>query len=146
MKPNQRYQDFLELQAIESDDCTLWPYARTRGHGTVRAGNQRVYTHRLSCTIAHGEPPTPKHVAAHSCRNKHCLNPRHLRWATHSENCHDSVLDGTSSAKLTPEDVRAVRRHPNANRETVARHYGVLPNTITAILDGRTWAWLQQTP
>lgn len=105
------------------DDCLTWPFARTLGGaGSVsgravgRKGN--LSASRAMCILAHGEPPTPKHVAAHSCGKGHeaCVNPRHLRWATMKENAADTLLHGTRpvlvgarSNRLTKLQVRAVR-------------------------------------
>lgn len=33
--------------------------------------------------------------AAHSCGNKTCINPRHLRWADHASNMEDAKAHGT---------------------------------------------------
>lgn len=145
MIPN-RYQEFLALQARDTDECVAWPYSKSRTFGVVHDPNSPTtltLTHLLSCTMAHGEPPTPKHQAAHSCHNPLCLNPRHLRWATKAEIRQASVLAGTScGSKLTPADVRAIRSHPTANREATARRYGVSQPTIENVLTGKTWAWL----
>lgn len=144
MIPN-RYQAFLELQAQQTDECVIWPYSKSRTFGVVHDPNSPdalTLTHRLSCETEHGPPPSPKHQAAHSCRNPLCLNPRHLRWATRTEIRQQAVLAGTTHTKLTPDDVRAIRRNPDANTEQTARHYGVTPLTITNVLKGRTWAWL----
>jgi hypothetical protein len=57
-----------------------------------------LYAHRLMCQLAHGDPPTPDHIAAHSCGRGHegCVNPNHLSWKTYSENELDKRVHGTT--------------------------------------------------
>lgn len=146
-----RYDEFLDMQAQETDDCILWPYSpNNKGYGRVSVGGDMKYVHRLSCILAHGEPATAAHTdAAHSCRSRNCMNPRHLRWATVKENCADKQADGTSnrgvqngSARLAEGDVLAIRRHPHAKRTVVSRWYSVHPSTISLILSRTNWKWL----
>lgn len=133
-----------------SDECLIWPYSRNnRGYGQISRGGRPKLVHRIVCEVAHGSPP-PDHQAAHSCGKGHegCVNPRHLRWATTSENMLDRTSHGTDnrgerqgSSKLTKDDVLAIRAS-NARVTDLARSYGVSPSTICGIQSGRTWAWL----
>lgn len=82
---------FLEAVAIPFSgvECLLWPYGKyPNGYGQIRIGGGTKVVSRLVCERAHGQPPTPKYEAAHSCGNGHlgCVNPQHLRWATSKEN------------------------------------------------------------
>jgi hypothetical protein len=67
---------------------------------------------------AHGEPPTARHEAAHSCGKGHlgCVHPGHLSWKTRNENRADMVRHGmlprgtiVSTNKLTEDQVREIR-------------------------------------
>lgn len=102
------------------DDCLIWPFAILKhvGRGYLGYNGKSYYAHRLMCILVHGEPPTPKHQAAHSCGNGHkgCVNPRHLQWQTHSENQRDRRKHGThvttrygSRSPLTVAQVREIR-------------------------------------
>jgi hypothetical protein len=61
---------------------------RPRPRDVTLPGQPREAAHRAMCRLIHGNPPTPKHQAAHSCGNgrRGCVHPGHLRWATDAEN------------------------------------------------------------
>lgn len=74
--------------------------------------------------------------------NNHIDN---LRWDTHQSNIHDRIKHGTSNrgercgtAKLTLEQVRAIRKDTRLQKE-IAAQYGVTQNTISRIKNGIRW-------
>lgn len=80
------------------DDCLLWPFSKSnKGYGTINHDGRNLTVSRFLCAEVNGPPPTPDHVAAHSCGRGHtgCVNPRHLRWATRTENEADKIIHGT---------------------------------------------------
>jgi len=128
--------------------CMQWlGFIQPNGYGKFYASDRRlvVYAHRLSAVIAYGPPASPELVSAHSCRNRDCVAPTHLRWATKTEDVADQWRDGTvrfgtkkSNAKLNDEAVRIVRSSPETTRALAAR-YGVCQSTIAAVLRGLRW-------
>lgn len=147
--------DYLKSYLIiESDDCVEWPFAKSRnGYGNLKYQGKNWVTSNLLCMWAHGPAPGEKYQAAHSCGNRACLNPNHLRWVTPLENGQDKVIHGTSarghrarSAKLTDSEVRTIRKRFGKDSDSkIARDHGVSRRTIRAIRIGETWAWLDQT-
>lgn len=130
----------------------LWPYGLNGyGYGKVWVGTRHSPTHRLSCEMTYGPPPTPLHTdAAHTCHTRACLNPRHLRWATRKENMLDKRRDGThpegerhGSAKLTEQDVREIREFASihgAEQTYLAELYGVSKSAICLIVSRKNWS------
>lgn len=77
--------------------CIEWVGATQKGYGAVRWEGKNVRVHRLVCEMANGPAPEGKPNALHSCHNKRCINPVHLRWGDQRDNYRDSnphVLDG----------------------------------------------------
>lgn len=126
--------------------CLIWPFAR-RENGWPKMGGGSPS--RMMCELANGPAPTRKHHAAHSCGNGDlgCLSPKHLRWATATENAADKVIHGTllkgekiTQAKLTSADVLAIRvLITSSSRREIADYFGVSRPTISRIISGRTW-------
>ena len=133
--------------------CLTWPFARIwNGHGHFRRGGKDRLAHREMCRLAHGEPPTDIHEAAHSCGRAHegCVNPHHLSWKTPKENHADKLIHGThnrgarsGSAKLSALQVLQIRGlRGAATQKQIAQRFGVGVGAIQAILSGKTWVWL----
>jgi hypothetical protein len=136
--------------AYEGDDCLIWPLHRDpRGYGMMGWLGKMRYAHRVMCIMAKGEPPTPKHQAAHSCGNgdKGCVNPRHLSWKTNSENQLDRSRHGTRAkagwgwkGKLTAEQVAEIRSlKGRMTQYEIAALFNVSQQNVGDIHRGRTW-------
>lgn len=129
-----------------SDECLIWPFARTPdGRAHMRQNNKTVKPSRLMCETAHGLAPTPKHQAAHSCGKGHkgCVHPRHLRWATKTENEADRVGHGTARIRLAETDVLEIRRIGKSQplAKTAAR-FDVNISCISKIINRVHWKHL----
>lgn len=144
------------LKGHAGDDCVSWPYARDAlGYPFVSYNGGRHTASRVMCIIEHGDPPTPKHEAAHNCGKGRdgCVNPRHLRWATHAENMEDRLAHGThnrggqmrANHRLTADLVRAIRekRADGQSLSSIAREISQPYDTVRAAASGRNWAWLE---
>lgn len=140
--------------AYEGDECLIWPYGKgTDGYGAMTANGKSIGAHRYICQMAHGDPPTPKHHAAHSCGKGQigCVNPNHLSWKTNQENMDDMVAHGNSlrgennpSSKLTEADVKEILLlKGKTSKSAVARMFSVSRPTISRIYSGRNWAWVE---
>ncbi len=91
-------RDFLlaELAAYTfTEACREWPYAiGTHGYGALNWEGQQQTVPRIVCTIENGYPDEGEEVL-HSCHNRKCWNPKHLRWGSRLQNVADSIAHGT---------------------------------------------------
>lgn len=135
------------------DDCLLWPFPHTANErDEVFVEGRKMPASRYMCRVAHGEPPSPKHEAAHNCGKGHlgCLNPRHLEWKTRGENCADTLRHGTrrrghthGMAKLTEPQIREIRGLlGTVTHKEIAARYGVHESLISLISRRKAWGWL----
>jgi hypothetical protein len=68
-------------------ECWLWRGSLTpKGYGqvTIGAKENNTVVHRVMWTLLFGKIPY-KHDVHHTCPNKHCANPVHLRISSHAE-------------------------------------------------------------
>lgn len=137
------------LIRAETDDCVLWPHGKTKaGYGVVHDGPASLFTHVVACTFRNGPRPSPLHEAAHGCGRAACINPRHLRWASHTENVgdkrgHGTVVEGERhhAVKMTAELVIEIRRRctEGVPMSALAQEYQVARSTVSDIVHRATW-------
>lgn len=155
MKVGKPAQKFLRETVVnfDGDECLIWPFRRDRhGYGRVSFQGKSALAHRAVCTIVHGTPPTDKHMAAHSCANGPggCVNPNHLRWATHAENTRDAVEHGSMkrgneiwNAKLTPADIKKIRAVAGqVPVRDICQEYEISQSHAWKIIHRQSWAWV----
>lgn len=129
----------------EPDQCWQWQGVVDAGVGYGRLG--RRWAHRVSWELANGRPIPPGLFVLHSCDNRLCVNPAHLRVGTHDENMQDAVdRDRLSRAvrasKISAGDAREIRRRRIAgeSRVLLASEYGLSTRQVWMIAAGRAWA------
>jgi len=111
----------------------------------------RWLAHRLVLTAFAGQPPTPKHHAAHLDGNPRNNRISNLCWKTAKENDLDKDSHGTrqngikhNMAKLTEEQVMEIRRlrAEGITGVDLAKRYDVTTKAISAIVTGKSWSHL----
>lgn len=87
-------------------DCWLWIGHKAReGHGVFTVKHETRYTnkaaHIISWYLTYNE--LPKQRLIHSCGNKACIKPDHLKLSNEYNVCNDKIIDNI----LTKIDVKA---------------------------------------
>jgi hypothetical protein len=135
-----KFEALLSALHSQTNDCVSWPFGGSGyGYSTVWFDGTTRRVHRLICEAAHGPQPTPKHVAAHSCGNNGCINPRHLRWATQSENMLDREAHGTvpRGYKISEADAAEIRAlKGQMSQWQIAKRFGITDSYVSAIHRG----------
>lgn len=137
------------LLALQTDECLLWPRGKEGGgYGSVCIDGVVRRASVVACESLHGQRPTSHHQAAHSCGKPACVNPRHLRWATPTENAadrliHDTHARGERSAKAKLSTAQVVEiRSSNALSTELARRFNVSADAVRSVRARNSWAWL----
>lgn len=139
------------FEADETDDCFKIP-GRGDSYTLVTVDGEPRSAHVVVCEWVHGAKPEWADEVAHSCGHRWCVNRRHVRWATFSEQADDKrghgtlpIGEATHNAKLTEEDVIEIRSLYAAGGEThrsLADQFDVHRQTIHHVLSGATWKHL----
>lgn len=133
-------------------ECWPWTHAVNRlGYGTIgRGGGKHDRAHRVSYEIFVGPIRGGMHVL-HSCDNRRCVNPAHLRLGSHAENMQDMQERGrrnvargerSGAAKLTKAQVIEIRRRRAAGERQIAlaREYGIDKTHVWNIVTRKVWS------
>lgn len=76
----------LQGISLDTDKCVIWPGAVREGYGVKKIGNTTINAHRYVYEKATGKKIPKGYAIDHKCRNRLCVNPKHLEVVTHSEN------------------------------------------------------------
>lgn len=134
--------------SLGPDAC--WPWTdgcNEKGYGLLAVNRRPRRAHRLTYEIAKGVTVDRLTVVRHRCDNPPCCNPAHLVEGTPKANSTDMVIrhrsawgERSGAAKLTTKqigEIRAVYTGEWGQQTRLAEQYGVAPQTIGKIVNGR---------
>lgn len=79
------HQRFLS-KVVLSQGCWLWGgYLEENGYGRLTVDGKPAWAHRVAYELFVGPVPEGMELD-HLCRNRRCVNPRHLEPVSHQEN------------------------------------------------------------
>ena len=85
MKTNNAF-DFFRFIKEGENGCWDWTGNKWNGYGRFKIQGRNLKPHRYSYELF--KEPIPKGLQIdHLCRNKGCVNPKHLEAVTNQENC-----------------------------------------------------------
>jgi hypothetical protein len=134
----------------DEDECWEWKAGKqSKKYGSfgIRPGKSEL-AHRVSYVYFVGEIPEEL-IVMHSCDNRLCCNPNHLRVGTIAENNQDAIGKGRNAkgeknghSKLTEEKVLEIRELFEIEEMTIreiARQYRMSYSGIHNIVHEKYW-------
>ena len=101
---------------INDEGCWVWQKRLDSAGYTIKhIKNKRWSLHRyVHIILGNNPPPSSKHTIDHICRNRACINPDHLRWATAYEQAHNKKTRSMYAKSLIrPPDAKCLEERLN---------------------------------
>lgn len=140
------------------DECWNWnAKSKCRGYGYFSLGGRKgrhELSHRVAWTFVNGPIPDGEGhhgtVVMHTCDNRLCCNPSHLRLGSQADNVRDMLNKGRKvsnppkgeahhNAKITEQVARAIKRDSLPVKQCASK-FGVSRYIVGRIKSGQAWA------
>lgn len=148
----------MESLARVTSESECWEWQGSihhSGYGIMKFDGKHRYAHQWAYINIFGSIPDGLQVL-HSCDNRKCVNPAHLRAGTHQDNMDDKVerdrcarLLGElgPSRKITESDaIEIIQRYATESISSAAlgKDYGISPSQVQFIVNGKRWPHLDR--
>lgn len=131
----------------QKNGCWLYTGAlSSRGYGVYSVAEPRktFAAHRLALALHLGRSIKEGMHVLHSCDTPRCINPKHLREGTHSDNMRDMHSRGRYPTRhanrwLSDDEIREIRKRYKPyfhSQFMLAAYYDVSRSVIQGILNG----------
>lgn len=138
---------------IQDDGCWIWTGAKSGGdgrdkykYGYINLCGKLGRVHRVLYEIKEKKIPEGM-ILLHKCDRPLCVNPDHMIVGTYKDNMDDAETKGrmwhprgeSNHSKLTEEQVIDIKKDISSTYKSLSDSYGVHPQTIKNIKDGKKW-------
>jgi hypothetical protein len=137
---------FNEKYIVDSETgCWNWQaQIDYDGYGIFTIKGKAIRAHRFSYMHFNG-PLVKELVCCHSCHNRACVNPNHLRLDSQKSNMIDMALAGNGRSQILSYqeafDIKvALKNSYRGQINDLAHFYKVCRSTISEIKRGSKWA------
>ena len=142
LMPNKPTDVFKRLSTLAPNECWEWTgeYNTKRRTPYWNLNGKKVIPYRTVYELTHGVKLERTQMILHSCDNRRCCNPDHMKVGTHEQNMKDMTdreRHGQSAAV-----VKAIKQLADAGvkQKDIAATYGMSRENVSAIVTGRNYS------
>lgn len=168
----KRAEARIKSQSVRQSNGCIFMRGQQKARPAIEVNKRQYLVSRHLLMNKLGRELSPLEFACHSCDEPRCINLKHIFIGSRSDNMKDAgrkgrtymqrirgtakarnharkgwkaSINSRSNAKLTPEQVKAIRKahwrkgHNYSNSQTLADAYGVTKENINSIIRGETW-------
>lgn len=146
--PFKRFLSGFEVN--HETGCWNWTgHQYSNGYGVIKAFGRDISAHRFSYELHKGPIPDGMQIL-HSCDNKRCVNPDHLRAGTHLENIREAWERGLMRPKPkgTPNPAKGILNPGSKPVRVLGRVFGSMNEAEKALSlgSGTVRFWTMKHP
>lgn len=141
----EAYDKFLKNVNV-TESCWLWiGKTHKSGYGYLHYDKKFYYAHKFSKEYSLGRTINSGFECCHTCFNKLCVNPDHIREDTRKNNIIDNVLSGNhNTVKLNASDIISIRNMASLGKsdKEISELFNVCRRNINEIRRYKSWKYV----